>query len=102
MALVYEMRSILQTIKDKIRDTWKVADGIARGKAVETIEYEAEELDHIFGILVLGSFIGLPSPPMQISLDLMPFMEQELMLMMEKVDTAHEPLSDLFSTLDIG
>ena len=97
-----ELRSLLKTLKDRIREIWSVADGVARGKAVETVEYEAKELDHIFGILVLGSFIGLPSPPMQISLDLMPFMEQELMLMMEKVDVAHEPLSELFSTLDIG
>jgi hypothetical protein len=69
---------------------------------VETIEFEAEELDHIFGILVLGSFVGLPSPPMQISLDLMPLMEKELLLMMQKVDTAHEPISDLFSVLGVG
>ncbi|MFH1932157.1 MAG: hypothetical protein ABIN18_11290 [Pseudomonadota bacterium] len=75
---------------------------MARGKAVETIEYELEELVNIFGVLVLGSFIGMPSPPMQISLDLMPFMEKELILMMEKVDTANEPISQLFSVLDIG
>ncbi len=96
------MKPIIKAIKDIIFEAWKVADGVARGKALEIIEYEAEELDHIFGILVLGSFVGLPSPPMQISLDLMPLMEQELMLMMEKVDTAHEPISDLFSVLDIG
>jgi len=101
LSLVFEMNPIVKTIKNKLLEAWKVADGMARGKAVETIEFEAEELDHIFGILVLGSFVGLPSPPMQISLDLMPFMEQELMLMMEKVDTAHEPISDLFSVLDI-
>ena len=95
------MKRFISSIKDKIVDTWKIVDGVARGKALETIEYEAEELDHIFGILVLASFVGLPSPPMQISLDLMPLMEQELMLMMEKVDTAHEPISDLFSVLDI-
>ncbi len=96
------MKPIVNAIKDIILKAWKVADGVARGKALGIIEYEAEELDHIFGILVLGSFVGLPSPPMQISLDLMPLMEQELMLMMEKVDTAHEPISDLFSVLDIG
>jgi hypothetical protein len=39
---------------------------------------------------------------MQISLDLMPFMEKELILMMEKVDIAHEPISQLFSVLDVG
>jgi hypothetical protein len=96
------MKRFIRAIKDWIVDTWNIADGVARGKAVETIEFEAEELDHIFGILVLGSFVGLPSPPMQISLDLMPLMEKELMLMMQKVDTAHEPISDLFSVLDVG
>lgn len=95
------MKEIIRTIAQKLREVWNIADGVARGKAVETIEYEAEELDHIFGILALASFVGLPSPPMQISLDLMPLMEQELILMTEKVDTAHEPISDLFSELDI-
>jgi len=95
------MNSISKIIKDKLIEIWKIADGMARGKTLDGIEYVAEEMDHIFGILVLGSFVGLPSPPMQISLDLMPLMERELMLMMEKVDTAHEPISDLFSELDI-
>jgi len=96
------MKRLISTIKDRIVDTWNIVDGVARSKAVETIEFEAEELDHIFGILVLGSFVGLPSPPMQISLDLMPLMEKELLLMMQKVDTAHEPISDLFSVLGVG
>jgi len=55
-------------------------------------------MGHVFSIIVLGSFIGLPSPPMQISLDLMPLMEKDLILMIEKVDTAHEPISDLFQS----
>jgi len=96
-----KIRTIIREIWKKVAGIWQVADGVARGKAVEITEYEAEELYHIFGIIVLGSFVGLPSPPMQISLDLMPFMEKELILMMEKVDTAHEPISDLFSVLSI-
>lgn len=96
------MKSIIKKIKDKIISFWEIADELARGKAVNTIEVEVEELENIFGLLVLGSFIGFPSPPMQISLDLMPLMEKELILMLEKVDTAHEPLAHLFSVLDIG
>jgi hypothetical protein len=96
------MNSIIQSIKDKLLDVWQTARIVSRGMAVERVEFEVEELDHIFGILVLGSFVGLPSPPMQLSLDLMPLMEDELILMTEKVDTAHEPISDLFSELDIG
>jgi len=96
------MLNILKAIKYKLLSAWKIADEVARNKAVETVEIELEELNHIFGVLVLGSFIGMPSPPMQISLDLMPLMEKELILMMEKVDTANEPLAQLFSTFDIG
>ncbi|MBW2001930.1 MAG: hypothetical protein JRI30_05385, partial [Deltaproteobacteria bacterium] len=55
LLLVIEMKPIVKTIKNKFLEAWKVADGMARGKAVETIEFEAEELDHIFGILVLAS-----------------------------------------------
>jgi len=95
------MNSIIRDVKDKITGALKIADLVLRGKAVDTIEFELEELDHVFGLLVLGSYVGIPSPPMQISLDLMPFMEKELILMMKKVDTAHEPISDLFSVLDI-
>jgi len=96
------MKSIIKKIKAKIISFWKIADEVARGKTVNTIEVEVEELENIFGMLVLGSFIGFPSPPMQISLDLMPLMEKELILMLEKVDTAHEPIAHLFSVLDIG
>ncbi|MEA2038533.1 MAG: hypothetical protein U9N82_01720 [Thermodesulfobacteriota bacterium] len=92
----------IESIRDRIISIWKIFDEIARGKAVETIEYELEELENIFGVLVLGSFIGMPAPPMQISLDLMPLMEKELILMMEKVDTANEPIAQLFSVFDIG
>ncbi|MBW2200129.1 MAG: hypothetical protein JRF71_04750 [Deltaproteobacteria bacterium] len=96
------MKSIIKKIKAKIISFWEIADEVARGKAVNIIEVEVEELENIFGMLVLGSFIGFPSPPMQISLDLMPLMEKELILMLEKVDTAHEPIAQLFSVLDIG
>ena len=92
----------IKSIRDRIISIWKIFDEVARGKAVGTIEYELEELENIFGVLVVGSFIGMPAPPMQISLDLMPLMEKELDLMMEKVDTANEPIAQLFSVFDIG
>ena len=91
----------LKTIKDKIVSAFNVADEVMRGKAVETIEYEVGELDNIFAILVLGAFIGIPSPPIHITMALLPEMEKELGIMLEKVSTAHDPLGDLFSVLDI-
>jgi hypothetical protein len=92
---------VLKTIKEKIVSVFNVADEVMRSKAVETIEYEVGELDNIFAILVLGAFIGIPSPPIHITMELLPEMEKELGIMLEKVSTAHDPLGDLFSVLDI-
>ncbi|MGB5749399.1 MAG: hypothetical protein WBM69_20630 [Desulfobacterales bacterium] len=95
------MIMVLKTIKEKIVSAFNVADEVMRGKAVETIEYEVGELDNIFAILILGAFIGIPSPPIHITMALLPEMEKELEIMLEKVSTAHDPLGDLFSVLDI-
>ena len=95
------MIPIINSIKGKIVSAFNVADEVMRGKAVETIEYEVEELDNIFAILVLGAFIGIPSPPIHITMELLPVMDQEFKIMLEKVTTAHDPLGDLFSVLDI-
>ena len=95
------MMPLLNIVKDKIVSAFNVADEVMRSKAVETIEYEVGELDNIFAILVLGAFIGIPSPPIHITMALLPEMEKELEIMLEKVSIAHDPLGDLFSVLDI-
>ena len=95
------MMPLLNTVKDKIVSAFNLADGVMRSKAIETIEYEVGELDNIFAILVLGAFIGIPSPPIHITMELLPEMEKDLEIMLEKVSTAHDPLGDLFSVLDI-
>ena len=88
-------------LKEKLAGLWRLADRTFRGQAAETLEHETEELRHIFALLVLGVFVGLPSPPVQITLELMPEMESELGLMLDKVTTAHDPLGELFSVLGI-
>ena len=88
-------------IKVWLLSLWESADAVMRGKAVDAIEYELEELDHIFGLLVLGAFLGIPSPPVHVSLELLPFMGKELNLMIDRISTAHDALGDLFSVLSI-
>jgi hypothetical protein len=96
------VNDFLVRYKQKILQKWQSLNRMVGSQAVEVSEWEYEELQHIFGLLVLGSFIGLPSPPIQITLDLVPDMEKELHLMLEKVDTASSPLSELFSLLNVG
>lgn len=95
------MARMIDKIRTKAVRLWKTADEVARGKATGLLEHEIEELDNIFALLVLGAFVGMPSPPVQITLALMPEMEPEFRLMLSKVTTAHDPLGELFSVLGI-
>ncbi len=81
---------------------WQAADEVARNKAVSTIEAECEEMEYIFALLVQGSFVGLPSPPAHLSMDLLPLMEKDLLLLLERMNTSNQPLSRLFSVFDIS
>ena len=96
------MAAILNLIKSKLISAYSVADDVMRGKAVETIEYEVSELENIFALLVLGSFIGIPSPPIHVTMELLPEMAKQFSIMLEKVSTAHDPLGNLFSVLNIN
>ncbi len=96
------IKNLIRTMKHRLLDYWQIADEVARNKAVGTIEAELEELEYIFAILVQGAFIGMPSPPVQISMDLLSLMEKDLILLLERVNTSNEPISKLFSVFDIG
>lgn len=88
-------------LKNRLQSLWQSADAVMRGKAVEAIEYEIDELVNIFGILVLGTFIGIPAPPVHVSMELLPLMSEELDVMLDRIMTAHDPLGDLFSVFSI-
>jgi hypothetical protein len=90
-----------KTILERLKAAWRIIDQINRHNATDKLEWEAAELDNIFSLLVLGVFVGLPSPPMQITLELLPLMEENLQGMLTRVCTANEPLSELFSILEV-
>ena len=72
---------------------------VNRENATRIIEYEIEEMEHIFALLLFGSFTGMPSPPVHITLQLLPLMEKELKLMFTKVATAHDALAEITGVL---
>jgi len=90
------MTHILQTIKKYLA----AFDRTNRNKAVEDLEWEIREMQHIFAIVTLGSFIGLPSAPLPIAFELLPDMEMEFAILLAKINTADSPLSEQFSKLD--
>lgn len=95
-----KMKNSLSRIKKSIQSKTQVITESARHKAIDVIEWETSELENIFALLIFGSFVGIPATPGAITLNLLPYMEKELILMLEKVGTASGPISDLFSHFD--
>lgn len=72
---------------------------VNRDKATGIIEYETRQMENIFSLMVCGSFVGMPSPPVHITLQLMPLMEQEVMNLFDSVSTARDALGELSEIL---
>jgi hypothetical protein len=83
-----------------LRNAWRFMDELYRAKATERLEWETRELENIFSLLTLGAFVGVQAPPMHITLELLPLMEDELIIMTNRVCMANDPLADLFSMFD--
>jgi len=52
-----------------------------RSHSSEYVEFELREMENILALLLFSSFVGLPSPPSDLSLRLMPHMVRELHVM---------------------
>ncbi len=52
-----------------------------RSHSTEYVEFELREMENILALLLFSSFLGLPSPPSDLSLRLMPYMVREMYVM---------------------
>jgi len=86
----------------KMKKILSSMDAVIRSHATDAIELEYLELEHIFGLLILGQFVGLPAPPPHITLDMLPVMEKHLVLLIKRTEVARGPLSELFSVLEVS
>lgn len=72
---------------------------VSRSKATAMLEFELLELRNIFALLLFGSFVGMPAPPVHITLQLHPYMTEDIELMLRRINVAHDALSEVVSTL---
>ncbi len=85
----------------KLSEAWRIIKQVHREKATSMLEFEVKELQNLFALQILGSFIGLPAPPPAIALELLPYMEDEIRLMISRADFAQDPLGALVGMLNI-
>ncbi len=88
-----------RTVIEKISEILK---GVFVGKSIEYISVELRELENIFALVVLGSFIGLPSPPTTISLRLLPYIGRELVIMTRLSERIDDMLGEMAGLFDIA
>jgi len=84
----------------KIKQLLRSVEDAHRSRAAGMHEWEEKELRNIFALMVVGPFAGIPSPPLHITMELLPEMEKDLIIMINRIQTAHDPLGELFSSLD--
>lgn len=93
--------NILRMLPGKIKRLLGIITAVHRGKATDIIAFELTERENIFMVLLLGSLIGLPSPPTIFSLELLPLLEKELEVMVARNDLSQDPLGALMGMLNI-
>jgi len=81
---------------------WSTFVEFLRGEATGAIELEVGEMENLFALLVLGSLVGLPTPPAPVSLDLLPHVEREVLVMVSRAGGLDDMLATLAGRLDIG
>jgi len=99
--LRYSLGVYMGKIISKIRNALGIIDQINRNRATEMIEFELKELENIFTLLIIGGFVGMPSPPAPIAIEILPLLERELSIMLSRSDFAQDPLGALMGILEV-
>ncbi len=76
--------------------------GTLKARSIEYIEVELRELENVFALLLLGSFIGLPSPPTTLSLRLLPYMARELIIMRSLSERLDDMLAEMAGIFEVS
>ena len=96
-----EERNLFEKAWRLVRGFFSTMDQAHRGNAVELTEFEARELENVFVLILMGSFMGMPSPPSSLSIELLPYMEHELRILNRKAERSSDALADVSSVLDV-
>lgn len=70
-------------------------------RAVGYIEVERRELENLFALMVLGSFVGLPSPPTPLSLRLLPHLGRELLVLRRRAEEMDDVYAEIAALFDL-
>ena len=83
----------------RLQSAWELLKGFGSGlryQSTEYVEYELREMENIFSLLLVGSFIGIPSPPSHISIRVLPYLAREMYVMGRKAGEMDDISGEVF------
>ncbi len=86
---------------NKIKKWIFAIDQWNREELTQMHERELLELQNIFALVNFGIILGLPMPPLHITGEIMPYLDEELVILFNRMDNALDPVSELFSIFSI-
>jgi hypothetical protein len=89
------------SILDFFRQILKGMDTVHRENAAALTIVEMEELENIFALLLLGSFVGFPAPPTFLAVELLPFMERELRILNQRAKDSDDMFAEMCGSIGI-
>ena len=95
------MSHILQELWKHIQDIFGGIRGAFREKSTDILRFELRELENVFGLLVIGSMTGIPSPPPGISVRLLPHMLREISVMTTRARDLDDVFGEVAGLMDI-
>ncbi|AJC71041.1 MAG: hypothetical protein J7K48_05500 [Thermococcus sp.] len=86
---------------EDIRAFLKGFFGTFKHTSTEYLEFELRELENVFALILMGEFIGIPSPPTTLVIRLLPHMTRELYVMQRRAVDMDDILGELAGMFDI-
>jgi len=85
----------------KFRDFFQGMMESFKDQSTGYIEFETRELENVFALLIMGSFVGIPSPPTTLVIRLMPHMVREVYVMQMRAANMDDIFGEITSMFDI-
>lgn len=73
-----------------------------RSRATEALAWEYREYENLFALMLLSPAAGIPGPPSLLSLELLPDIERELVVLLDRARESSDPYGELFSIFEVG
>ncbi|ASA78678.1 hypothetical protein [Thermococcus sp. 5-4] len=70
-------------------------------QSTEYIEFELRELENVFALVLMGAFVGIPSPPTTLVIRLMPHMVREIKVMHQRAVDLDDVFAEVAGMFDI-